>query len=380
MFGLGRHRETVAELHAREDTERLNALAVVTKERDEARALVERLRMDVVAAESVAERYASSARKVVDDILYGAPESWDGDEAAESIAVSYVRALEARCDALRVPRDKWIEDNDGAPWPDAAHNPHGFADLADAHRAYHSGCRCVVLGLGTPEHRPSSLCIPRPGERRCGECDTFGHVHEPVAFTDPWADVQPDGSTTAAVEVYWPGTPEPPRCGKPVRSAPGDPAMICTREQGHGWSPWCGDLPKPFGAPAGAGEAARVAAEDLPTVGQWPGAAQYGGSSKAAATWHAGTPAHPTCIEATGAGDLAAGRRTWACGPECPDPNRPADTGILPNAHRCADCTFATADAGRMDGHLRATGHHHENDPAATADPGSTTTEGNTAP
>lgn len=354
MFGLGRHRETVAALQDRYAAERADEVAQLRKERDDARARLDGSRMQVAAAEAEAQRYASAMRKVVDDILYGAPESWDGDEAAESIAVSYVRALEARCDAMRLPRDKWIEDADGAPWPDAAHNPHGFADLADAHRAYHSGCRCVVLGLGTPEHRPSSLCIPRPGETRCAQCGTFGHVHEPVAFDDPWADVQPDGSTTAAIEVSWPGTPEPPRCGKPVRSAPGAPEMHCAREQGHEWSPWCGDT-----------------------------AQLYGGSSKSAATWHAGTPAHPTCIEATGAADLAAGRRTWACGPECPDPNRPADTGILPNAHRCGDCTFATADAGRMDGHLRATGHHHEDaqyDPAATADPGSTTTEGNTAP
>jgi hypothetical protein len=290
--------------------------------------------MDVAAAESVAERYASSMRKVVDDILYGAPESWDADEAAESIAVSYVRALEARCDAVRLPRDKCPEDGDGAPWPDAAHNPHGFADLADAYRAHHSGCRCVVLGLGTPEHRPSVLCMPRPGERRCAECGTFGHVHEPVPFDDPWADVQPDGSTTAKVETApWASTPCPPWCGvggpkcaspvhltdavratrggtvivsepicgKPVRTAPGDPEMICAQEAGHPWSPWCGDLP------------AEVA--------------QYGGSSKSAATWHAGTPA-----------------------PEH-------------GHYDVASCTDAC----------------HIYDPAATADPGSTTTEGTTA-
>lgn len=303
MFGLGRHRDSVAALHGQDLAARVNAdeAARLRAERDSLAARVGRLQMDVAAAESAAERYASSMRKVVDDVLYGAPESWDADEAAESIAVSYVRALEARCDAVRLPRDKRIEDGDGAPWPDAAHNPHGFADLADAYREHHSGCRCVVLGLGTPEHRPSVLCMPRPGERRCGECGTFGHVHEPVPFDDPWADVQPDGSTTAKVATYPPpavdewtcarcGSPrwvavsldegfsrkrqcvpcgrvDPVRltddpageavrvtpggtvsvsdtwCGKPVRSAPGDPEMICSREPGHAWSPWCGNLP-----------------------------------------------------------------------------------------------------------------------------------------
>lgn len=48
-----------------------------------------------------------------------------------------------------------------------------------------------------------------------------------------------------------------------------------------------------------------------------------------------------------------------------PNPNyRPrsadADTGILPGAHRCADCSFTTADPSRMDDHLVATGHVHE--------------------
>lgn len=37
-----------------------------------------------------------------------------------------------------------------------------------------------------------------------------------------------------------------------------------------------------------------------------------------------------------------------------------ADTGILPGAHRCADCSFTTADPSRMDDHLVATGHVHE--------------------
>ena len=38
-------------------------------------------------------------------------------------------------------------------------------------------------------------------------------------------------------------------------------------------------------------------------------------------------------------------------------PSAGADTGILPNAYRCTDCTFTTADADRMDSHMAATGH-----------------------
>lgn len=36
------------------------------------------------------------------------------------------------------------------------------------------------------------------------------------------------------------------------------------------------------------------------------------------------------------------------------------DTGILPNVHRCAGCSFTTASADRMDGHMQVTGHEHE--------------------
>jgi hypothetical protein len=31
-----------------------------------------------------------------------------------------------------------------------------------------------------------------------------------------------------------------PICGKPIRSAPGDPDMICARPAGHDPTPWCG--------------------------------------------------------------------------------------------------------------------------------------------
>lgn len=43
----------------------------------------------------------------IDDILSGAPESWDCDEAAESIAVDYVRELERRVLASGGTLERW---------------------------------------------------------------------------------------------------------------------------------------------------------------------------------------------------------------------------------------------------------------------------------
>lgn len=42
-------------------------------------------------------------------VLIDAPESWDGEEAAEHIALSYVATLEARMDAAGISREKWVE-------------------------------------------------------------------------------------------------------------------------------------------------------------------------------------------------------------------------------------------------------------------------------
>lgn len=36
------------------------------------------------------------------------------------------------------------------------------------------------------------------------------------------------------------------------------------------------------------------------------------------------------------------------------------DTGILPNAYRCANCSFVSASAERMSEHLTQRGHAHE--------------------
>jgi hypothetical protein len=49
-------------------------------------------------------------QEFVDKILQGAPESWDGDEASESIALDYVRELEARVQRLGGSLDRWPED------------------------------------------------------------------------------------------------------------------------------------------------------------------------------------------------------------------------------------------------------------------------------
>ena len=45
-----------------------------------------------------------------DGVLLNCPESWDGDEAPEYIALSYVATLEARLDAAGISREKWISD------------------------------------------------------------------------------------------------------------------------------------------------------------------------------------------------------------------------------------------------------------------------------
>jgi hypothetical protein len=40
-------------------------------------------------------------------VLHDCPDSWDGDEGAEYIALSYVATLEARLDAAGISREKW---------------------------------------------------------------------------------------------------------------------------------------------------------------------------------------------------------------------------------------------------------------------------------
>lgn len=44
---------------------------------------------------------------LADGVLCNAPESWDGEDSAESIALNYVATLEARLDAAGISREKW---------------------------------------------------------------------------------------------------------------------------------------------------------------------------------------------------------------------------------------------------------------------------------
>ena len=66
----------------------------------------------------------------VNEVLANTPQEWESSEGdAESVAVEYVRAIEARLLALAGPAalERYPEDADGAPWPDAAEDPTGFA-------------------------------------------------------------------------------------------------------------------------------------------------------------------------------------------------------------------------------------------------------------
>lgn len=46
---------------------------------------------------------------LADGVLCNAPQSWDGEDSAEHIALSYVATLEARMDAAGISREKWVE-------------------------------------------------------------------------------------------------------------------------------------------------------------------------------------------------------------------------------------------------------------------------------
>lgn len=50
-------------------------------------------------------------QEFVNEILNGAPESWDDDAAAEGIAIDYVRELERRVLALGGTLEKWEESD-----------------------------------------------------------------------------------------------------------------------------------------------------------------------------------------------------------------------------------------------------------------------------
>jgi hypothetical protein len=50
---------------------------------------------------------AKKHQEFVDELLRNAPESWDDDDAAEAVAVSYVRALEERVQQLGGTTERW---------------------------------------------------------------------------------------------------------------------------------------------------------------------------------------------------------------------------------------------------------------------------------
>jgi hypothetical protein len=53
-------------------------------------------------------RWKEAEEEWSNGVLLDCPDSWDGDDAAEHIALSYVATLEARCDAAGVSREKWM--------------------------------------------------------------------------------------------------------------------------------------------------------------------------------------------------------------------------------------------------------------------------------
>jgi len=61
----------------------------------------------MITREADGRRWKASEEDFTNGVLLDAPESWDGDDAAEHIALSYVATLEARCDEAGISREKW---------------------------------------------------------------------------------------------------------------------------------------------------------------------------------------------------------------------------------------------------------------------------------
>jgi hypothetical protein len=137
------------------------------RERDEATQYVTRLRAERNAAVIEAQNYGD----LTDRLAAFMPESWDGDSAFDAIVVEFVAVLAARLAALGGSSERWQERPDGSVFPDARTDPNGYADAVAEWRRAHSGCRCPAFGEGTPEHAPSVLCKPRPGDRPAHSAD-----------------------------------------------------------------------------------------------------------------------------------------------------------------------------------------------------------------
>lgn len=54
------------------------------------------------------ERWEQSQEDWTNGVLFDAPDSWDGDDAAELIALDYVAELEKRLDAAGISRERFI--------------------------------------------------------------------------------------------------------------------------------------------------------------------------------------------------------------------------------------------------------------------------------
>lgn len=64
---------------------------------------------------------------IIDEIMDGMPESWDGEDAAGAIVLAYIREIEQRLLALGGSLERCPEDADGAPLPDASEQSTEFA-------------------------------------------------------------------------------------------------------------------------------------------------------------------------------------------------------------------------------------------------------------
>jgi hypothetical protein len=65
--------------------------------------------MPELGPEPLAEdRWRAMEEDWTNGVLFDAPDSWDSDEGAESIALRYVATLEARLDANGISRDQYV--------------------------------------------------------------------------------------------------------------------------------------------------------------------------------------------------------------------------------------------------------------------------------
>lgn len=90
----------------------------------------------------------------VNQILEGAPESWDDDASPDHVAVQYVKELERRLDAAGISRGKYVEDLFG----NVSDGYHTFRELYDHRRALTVALARSIPGLSwrSKQHHPDS--------------------------------------------------------------------------------------------------------------------------------------------------------------------------------------------------------------------------------